>query len=153
MIATRLIQDKDIDDVVDLIYRSITILNAPDYHPAVISSQSKIFDREWVRKRINQRYMIVAEKDSKVVGTGSFYDGEIKSVYVDPAYAKRGVGREIMAHLEVHAYNIGYTRVFLGSSKTALEFYTKLGYILIEARKFETGGHTILGYLMEKRLL
>ncbi|MHA2501806.1 MAG: GNAT family N-acetyltransferase [Candidatus Kariarchaeaceae archaeon] len=152
MISTRPIASADAERVADIIYRSITILNVSDYHPDVISAQSQIFNSDWVRRRMVSQFMLVAELDGTIVGTASFKEGEVKSVYVDPSYAYQGIGRALMDEIEGYAIARGYTMIHLGSSKTALGFYDKLGYTLTETQKFESGGHTVLGYLMEKQL-
>ena len=136
MIDVREIISADIDAVVNLIYQSITISNAPDYHPDVIEKQSSIFTRPWVERRMKERYMLVATIDDTVVGTGTLDESEIRSVYVLPAAERQGVGRTIMKNLENKAIQKGYSTVHLGSSKTAVEFYEKLGYTLTEQYPF-----------------
>jgi GNAT superfamily N-acetyltransferase len=60
--------------------------------------------------------------------------GEIKRMYVAPAARGRGVARQLLAHLEQAARNLGYTvaRLDTGPRQPAAQhIYTSAGYVQI----------------------
>jgi GNAT superfamily N-acetyltransferase len=107
---------------------------------------------EWITRQMQSRYFIVALIEGKVVGTGSLDGDEIKAVFVDPSYQRRGVGRAMMEELERYARTMGLKEVELKSSITAYYFYKRLDYHLIEKISEEFQDDRIVTYLMKKRL-
>ncbi len=56
---------------------------------------------------------------------------EVKRVYVEPAWRKRGVGRVIMIALEAEAKSLGYRKTLLETGilqPAAIRLYESLGY-------------------------
>lgn len=90
--------------------------------------------------------------EGKVVGTGSLDGDEIKALFVDPSYQRRGVGQAMMEELEEYARTMGLKKVMLKSSITAYDFYKKLDYRLVEKLSEEFQGDRVVTYLMKKRL-
>ena len=62
------------------------------------------------------------------------YDVQIESVYVSVNHHKLGIGKKLMQELERKALNEGYTRAGMLSSLTALSFYERTGYSIVEKR-------------------
>ena len=73
---------------------------------------------------LEQYYTVVALIDKKVVGFGSIIENNLKSLYVDPDFQKRGVATKILKHLEEKLTKPIESKV----SKNAVEFYHKHGY-------------------------
>lgn len=79
---------------------------------------------------------LVAEVDGQPAGCGAWRampDGaaEVKRVYVEPAFRRRGVARLVIAALEGSAAAAGHARVVLNSGREqpeALTLYAALGY-------------------------
>lgn len=57
----------------------------------------------------------------------------IRAMYVDPAHARRGIGRQIMALCEDAARAAGFARVELMATLAGLPLYQACGYAEIEA--------------------
>lgn len=63
------------------------------------------------------------------VGTGRILDdGHIGRIAILKAFRGQGLGSKIVLSLIDEATNKGYPRVYLGSQKHAIDFYTKLGF-------------------------
>lgn len=83
---------------------------------------------------------VVALEDDQPAGCGCFKrfaDGtvEIKRIFVDERYRKRGTAKEIMRLLEEWATELGNTRAVLETGpkqSEAIRLYESTGYILIE---------------------
>ena len=57
----------------------------------------------------------------------------IRAMYVDPAHARRGIGKRIMAICENAARTAGFARVELMATLAGLPLYKACGYAEIEA--------------------
>ena len=76
--------------------------------------------------------------------------GQIRFMAVDPETAGRGLGQRVVAYLEEQAQAMGLTEIVLHSRKTAVGFYEKLGYAVVEPSHMLFG--TIPHFLMRKEL-
>ena len=139
--------------VLECILETVEVSNSPDYPPAIIDYQLHThYTMDWLAKKMQSSYFIVALIDNKVVGTGSLDGNEIKAVFVDPDHQRRGIGRIIMGELERYAKSQGLREIILNSSITAFEFYKKLNYKLVEESIRGYQGDNVITYLMKKRL-
>lgn len=65
----------------------------------------------------------------QAVGTGRILDdGHIGRIAIIKAFRSKGLGAKIVQSLITEAKDKGYSRVYLGSQKHAIDFYTKLGF-------------------------
>jgi N-acetylglutamate synthase-like GNAT family acetyltransferase len=73
---------------------------------------------------------VVAEDDGRIVGFGALDIGKanVTSVFVDPRYARAGIGSRILAALEGIARRAGLASVGLQAAGNAVDFYNKAGY-------------------------
>jgi len=138
---------------IECILKTVEVSNSPDYPPSVIEYQLQThYTMDWIRKQMQSRYFIVALIEGKVVGTGTLDGDEIKAVFVDPSYQRRGVGRAMMEELEGYARTKDLKEVILKSSITAYDFYKKLDYRLVKELSEDFQGDMVVTYLMKKRL-
>ena len=77
------------------------------------------------------------EDDGKVVACGRLQDngegiGQIRYMAVDDNYQGKGLGKLIVAKLEVDAKRIGLKTIELQARENAVEFYKSQGYIIKE---------------------
>ncbi len=54
---------------------------------------------------------------------------KIRAIFVDPAFARQGLGTRILQHCEDAAHAAGFRRVEMGSTLTGLTLYRLKGYI------------------------
>lgn len=67
--------------------------------------------------------------DGKAVGTGRILDdGHIGRIAIIKEFRAKGLGSKIVLSLIDEAIEKSYERVYLGSQKHAIDFYTKLGF-------------------------
>ena len=85
---------------------------------------------EAYRAAIEAHVVVVAERDGDVVGFGELdlERGEIVAVYVLAAVAGRGVGADLLGHLEETARAAGLARLTLCASLNAEAFYAHRGW-------------------------
>ncbi|AII52434.1 GNAT family N-acetyltransferase [Hymenobacter sp. APR13] len=76
--------------------------------------------------------------------------GQVRFMAVAPAWQGKGVGRQLLLHLEAAARQRGYSRLMLHAREAAVPFYTRLGYMM------QAPSHTLFGsvthFLMHKDL-
>ncbi len=84
---------------------------------------------------------LVAGMEGRAVGCGALQPsgdssiGELKRMYVAPAFRGRGIGGAVLAGLEKLAADIGYLRIRLATGvrqPEAIALYERRGYRLIE---------------------
>lgn len=122
--------------------------NSQDYPPDVIAKVEQSFSPEVITTQLAKRSVFVALLGEKIIGTASLDRDVVRSVFVDPAHQKGGIGRHLMDVIHVTAARAGISAVRVPSSITAERFYTALGYQKIRD-EFHGAERTIV---MEKRL-
>jgi len=78
----------------------------------------------------------------------------VRSIFVDPVHARRGLGRRIMAHVEAAAAAAGHGRAELAATLMGIPFYAALGYrpgmpMVLDL----SGGVRFVGLAMAKSLV
>lgn len=99
-------------------------------------------------------FHIGAFVDNKLVGVMiltelSGTEVKMRQVAVDSEWRSKRIGNEMVNYAEVHSKGKGYRRMVLNARKTAVAFYTKLGYETVGDEFLEVG---IPHYKMQKLL-
>jgi GNAT superfamily N-acetyltransferase len=91
-------------------------------------------------------------------GSARFLDpardaAKIRSMYVHPAYARRGIGQRLMQMSEAAAYGKGFRELELMATLTGEHLYLKCGFKIVERIALEMpDGHVLNGVHMHKWL-
>ena len=137
----------------ELIARSIRALGAADYsHEQIEAALRGAFgvDTQLIRDRT---YFVVVMASGEIVACGgwsrrrtlfgsdarterdeSWLDprsdaAKIRAFFVDPAHARRGLGRRILERSEAEATRAGFTRLELMATLPGVRLYEKCGYL------------------------
>jgi N-acetylglutamate synthase-like GNAT family acetyltransferase len=102
--------------------------NAQDYSPEIINQVTQHFTPEAILQWLAERQVLVATIHSRVVATASMDKDVVRSVFVDPRYQGKGIGRHLMAQIESSALDAGVEVLRVPSSITAEGFYASLGF-------------------------
>ena len=101
------------------------------YSPEIIEGWLKNRSPAHYLRNIPAWNMYVAETEEKTVGFGGAVPGEIISTYVDPAYARRGIGTALMRY-GMKIANVKAPGVIrIQSTKNARPFYETFGFKVI----------------------
>ena len=122
--------------------------NAHDYPPDIIERVEQSFSPQAILNLLTQRQIYVATVDTHVVATASLDRDIVRSVFVAPSYQGAGIGRQLMAMIQLVAANEGVSLLRVPSSITAEGFYASLGFKQVRD-EFRGAERTII---MEKRL-
>jgi N-acetylglutamate synthase-like GNAT family acetyltransferase len=98
---------------------------------------------------------LTAWMGGRLVGAGRLHlnssaEAQIRYMAVEPDCAGSGIGSRILRELEERAHNLGAVRVVLNARDTALGFYRKHGYRLVDKSGVLFG--SIVHWRMEKDL-
>ena len=89
-------------------------------------------------------HIMVCENDGTVVGVGRLHfnsedESQIRYMAVEDSYRGRGIGKIVLSKLEEAAKSGGAGQIVLNARETAVQFYEKAGYQVIEP------AHTLFG--------
>jgi putative acetyltransferase len=112
-----------------------------------------------LREAMAARHLIVAEttppEGPRVVGYGQLHpvEGVIEAIYVDPDFARRGIGRALCGALEARARELGHPGLVLDASLNSAPFYAAMGFRqqCLDRHELAPGVHMACA-VMEKRL-
>jgi N-acetylglutamate synthase-like GNAT family acetyltransferase len=105
--------------------------NARDYSSEIINQVEVSFSPQAILCLMTQRQVFVAIFENRIVATASLDQDVVRSVFVEPAYQGKGIGRQLMASIQSIALAEGRNLLRVPSSITAEGFYASLGFIKI----------------------
>lgn len=76
----------------------------------------------------------------------------VRAMYTDPAFARRGIGKSLLAHCEEKAREAGFRTCELMGTKAGEPLYAAAGYRVIERVEDATGGAPVPLARMRKSL-
>ena len=134
MITYREAVASDAKEACAVLIESINTICAPFYNhdKDTISEWLENKTPENVKKWIESKntYCVVAEDtETYVVGFSCILGEEIMLLYVTPKVLYKGVGKSMLAKLEIHASLLGINEIKVVSSLSAKEFYERNGYV------------------------
>lgn len=157
MIEIEEYQEKDIEEISDMIIRNILEIDVKDYG---MEEAKKLIDKYYTKDKLKEEFkerakVYVAKQNGIIVGTAgidkSWYNdnGEywILSVFVKPENHKQGIGTKLIKRVEEYAKEVNAKKLIIPATITGSEFYIKNGYKYAEDKK-ELNKENM--YMMEK---
>jgi len=131
-VAIRSATVEDAQRIHELHTAAVRLLCAPHYAPEIVEG--------WLAHRSAQAYlrgiasgaMFVAVAGSRTAGFGEAVRGEVTAVFVDPAFAGRGIGSALLGHALRIARAEHRGSVRLESTLNAVGFYERFGFSEVE---------------------
>jgi GNAT superfamily N-acetyltransferase len=155
MLTYRLATETDLPALTALMARAIAELQREFLSPAEIAASHAVMGLD--TQLVADRTYFLAQEDGRLAGCGGWsrratlYGGDhsmglrdaalldpatdaarVRAMYTDPAFARRGVGRGILATCEAAARAEGFTRVELMGTLAGEPLYRACGYREIE---------------------
>ncbi|TNC15950.1 GNAT family N-acetyltransferase [Methylobacterium terricola] len=139
----------DADDISRIVIAALRETNAKDYSEAVIARVEQGFSPVSVFELLTKRLVFVAEGEDGIVGTASLDGRVVRTVFVAPKHQGIGIGKALMAAVEMEAVEQEIAALTVPSSVTAEKFYAKLGFTAVR-ESYHGDERTII---MERALL
>lgn len=158
-----------------LMHEARTELLLPYLGPDGVAASAKIMGLD--TQLLADGTMLVAESDGRIVACGAWsmratlYGGDgaavlredrllmpgvdparIRAMYTKPSYARRGLGRSILATCEAAAASAGFDTATLMATKAGRPLYKSAGYEVVEETRTTVDGVTLTLSLMSKSL-
>lgn len=125
----------DLDAVDALLRRVYPKLLKEDYAPSIRVLVLPRISRAQPRLVTSGTYFVV-ERDAEIVGAGGWTRdgrdgtlGHVRHVVTSDRHLRRGVGRELMAHVFATARAAGIARMVCWSTFTGAPFYAAMGFV------------------------
>ncbi len=135
MINVRKIINGDEEEISKIIAKDLTKENIKDYKKEYIDNLINTLNPSFIKKRSEMFHGYVVVDDEKIIGVGMigpYWSSETESsfftIFIDPDYKGKGIGRKIIETLEQDIYYKRADRVEIPASITGLEFYRHFGY-------------------------
>ncbi len=147
-------QDQDAPHLHTLFNETIRSINSSDYNREQINAwaSKEITEAQWL-KSFEEKYTFAAKEIHSYVGFCELRrDGYIDRFYISKYRIGQGIGTLLYDKLEQHALSIGLKNLTVESSITALEFFKRRGFTIIQEQEIERRGVTFKNYFMEKSL-
>jgi len=146
-------QKTDLAALKALVHKTIAACYPGYYCPEAVRFFMNYHSEEAILRDAATGCTMVLDKASRLLGTGTLVDDEIKRVFVAPAFQQQGFGRQILQHLEEVAARQGTMIVKLDASLPSKPFYDRLGYTMIEPAFLPVGnGRRLDFFRMQKSL-
>lgn len=107
---------------------------------------------ESILERARRFYVEVFEGTEGIVGMGGIDLNEIRILCVAPTCQGRGIGRQLLRHLEGMVPPALFKEIFVYASPQAAAFYQSGGYEARGEHVFPVAGHGLNTIFMVKRL-
>ena len=142
MISIRPAKPDDGDAIERVGKLAILKLASGPYPTEVIEAWSEGSWTPKIQAAGSPRHCFVAVHADEIVGFAIWVPhreepktAHIKSVYVHPDWARRGIGTKLIKRAEQDALSSGYERFTVGASLNGLPFYAAVGYRKEEAQR------------------
>ncbi|UCH32419.1 MAG: GNAT family N-acetyltransferase [Candidatus Bathyarchaeota archaeon] len=137
MITIRAFEPEDAVSVSNLVRRVVKESLSKDYPEPTVQLLYIEYKPEYFKEPIHNQKIFIAEDNSIIVGTAAIHGNLIMDVFVDPDYEGKGIGSQLLAHLERLARLQGHTTTQISANPYAIDFYEKLGYFKVEETYLE----------------
>ena len=112
------------------------------------------YTAEYLAEEYGKHFVLVYEKDGKILGLGSFIsdEAEIRGIYITPKHQGEGIGGQLIKALEEEAKKQNVRKVCVKSYFKPEPFYAKNGYKRVEEGEVSRGKVKFQFVKMEKKI-
>ena len=142
-LTLRVARPDDVTVVDDLLARSYPRLLKADYPPSIMVGLVPLIARARPELLASGRYFVVEDAEGRALGAGGYSLGarranggrrtlaHIRHVATDPDAIRQGIGRRLMQAIFAAAEAEGVRMYDCLSTRTAVPFYTAVGFSLV----------------------
>lgn len=153
-ITLRRADRKDLPSILHLFTTTIATSCRDDYNEEQIKAwQSTSQNHERWLKAIDEQYFVLAASQNDIVGFSSLDHGSyIDFMFVDHAHAGQGIAKLLFEALKKQAIEEKTQVLTVNASLTALPFFQRMGFKIIEEHNPVINGISFTNYFMKKSL-
>lgn len=127
----------DIAEISQIAIINLTEINSKLHSQKIIDHSCKNCSVAAITSQMQRKEIFVAKQDGKITGTGALANfGNfgvnrwcISNLFVDIPFHGKGVGTQLVNHIVVLAKEKGAQYIEVPSSRTAVGFYAKCGFL------------------------
>lgn len=145
---------RDAATLANLFRASVRHIASRDYTATQVQAWAPdVIDERRFGERCERKFTRIAEVEGRIAGfTDLEPDGHVDMLYVHPDFARRGVARALLQHIENVARGLGVRRLYTEASVTARPVFEGAGFRVIAPQVVTIRGEALTNYRMEKRL-
>ena len=128
-IRLRQMKETELQAVYKLVQNTIQISYAGVYPPEAIEFFKNYHSTENILKDLATGYIVVAEADGRILGTGTLLGTDVRRVFIDPEYQRHGIGKIIAKKLERKAKSLELEKLQLSASLRSRRFWETMGFV------------------------
>lgn len=133
----RKMEESDIDSVYEIIERNFDGVMSEYHSQNVVEKFKKNNNPDSLRTQMQWKNIFIVENENSVIATGAlanFGNGDspkysISNFYIIPEHHHSGIGRKLIIHLLTLAKSKNVDVLHVPSSRNAIGFYEKMGFI------------------------
>jgi GNAT superfamily N-acetyltransferase len=131
-ITIRGFESSDASNVSQLIIDNLMLVNSRDYGKEAATQLTRFYSPQLLLEYAQKGNMFVAVEHSMILGTAALDQDRVRNVFVRIDHHQQGIGKILMQHIEDIARQQSKSRLSLRASVSAVVFYQKLGYTIVE---------------------
>lgn len=152
-VVIRTAELEDAERLYQIQSEAIEVLCAKDYTPKQIAALIADKRDRYIKDEAWGDRVIVAEAVGAIAGFAAMGGDRLNAIYVQPRYARRGIGQQLLSVLEQDARDRQISKILVLASVTAYPFYRACGYQAIDRAALLVQPHVRLPcFRMEKIL-
>ena len=134
----RRMEDLDVEPVVELVLANYDGVMARHHSAEILAGFRAEMTPQFFREQMTWKLVFVAEEAGEVVATGALADFgttdrpkySVSQFFVRSNVHRRGIGRQVLAHLIAAASDTGTDELHVPSSRNAIPFYEHAGFVV-----------------------
>ncbi len=126
--AIRPVVPSDCSTLSQLVEANIRNIHIGTFSPDGLEVWIADYSPDRLLKRLRKQSLFCYEENGQLLGMIGLNDSEIIGLYVHPEATGRGLGRQLVAHLEAFAKKQDLEELHLTSNLPMQGFYERLGY-------------------------
>ena len=140
----------DIPALQMLMYNTITTINSADYSPAQVAIwASRAISTYTLLHRLHEQHVIVAEENASITGFASLdTNGHLDLFYVHKDFQRKGIATLLLQQLLQYARSLHLGHIDTNASITAMPFFERQGFALLNRQIVRIQGITMFTYKM-----
>lgn len=128
MMVIRYVVPADCAALARLVEANIRAIHTDTFSPAGLEIWIADYQQDRLLERLGEQTFFCCEENGQLTGMIGLNGPEIIGLYVHPEATGRGLGRQLLTHLEAFAKKQGIHQLHLTSNLPMQGFYQRMGY-------------------------